>query len=75
MSWMGGRHSIAASGKYQYDTKVSCNAPNGERVAKNITVYADDKEEARVESAKVAESYGYTNCRTDKIVCRGNWQH
>lgn len=46
MSIMGGKHSVLASGKFEFDTLVRCTGPKGN-----------------------------SECRVDKIVNRGNWQH
>lgn len=70
---MGGKHFVSAFGKYRFDTLVRCTGPKGPTEHK-VTVFCDDKEEARQESCKIVETYGYSNCRVDKIVFRGNWQ-
>ena len=75
MTLMGGKHSVLASGKFRFDALVRCVSPKGEQTEHKVCVFCDDKEDARAEARRVAEQYGYSNCRVDKIVNRGNWQH
>lgn len=63
-------------GKYQYDCTVrgANKKTNGERVPVKITVFCDDKEDARRAACAHAEAYGYEQCTTDRIVQRGAHQ-
>jgi hypothetical protein len=75
MNMTRNKHLVLASGRFQFDTLVRCDSPKGSRTEHKITVFCDDKEEARAAARVVAEQCGYSNCSVDKIVQRGNWQH
>ena len=63
------------NGKFQFDTLVRCTSPKGGKTEQNVTVFADNRDEARAAALLVTESFGYKECRVDKIVPRGDWKH
>ncbi len=65
-------YTVRTTGRYQWDVLVRSQHPDdGNRSEHNITVFCDDRDDARLVAVTEVGKYGYFNCTADKIVKRG----